>query len=139
MAAIHRAVATLRIIGPDLDPDQVTTMLGGTPTRTERKGQEISTGDGKPSRVARFGQWRIEAPAAQPGEINVQVKQFLEGLTNDVSVWRSLAGQFNIDIFCGWFMNETNEGEDINPETLLALGERGISLALDIYAPEYDA
>lgn len=136
MPAIHRAVATLRIVGPDLDPDQITTLLGGTPTRTERKGQEISNADGRPPRIARFGQWRIEAPAAQPGDINVQVNKLLEGLTKDVAVWRNLSSQFKVDIFCGWFMNKTNEGEDISPETLLALGERGISLALDIYAPD---
>jgi hypothetical protein len=136
MAAIYRAVATLRIIGADLDPEQVTMMLGGTPTRTERKGQEISKGDGRPPKIARLGQWQIEAPAAQPSDINGQVKQLLEGLTKDITVWRRLAGQYKIDIFCGWFMSETNEGEDINSETLLALGERGISLALDIYAPD---
>jgi hypothetical protein len=139
MAAIHRAVATFRIIGPDLDPEQVTTLLGGTPTRTERKGEEIPTSHGRPPRIARVGQWRIEVPVAQPSDINVQVKKLLDGLTKDIAVWRNLACQFKIDIFFGWFMNETNEGEDISAETLLALGERGIALGLDIYAPDEDA
>ena len=39
----------------------------------------------------------------------------------------------------GWFMKESNEGVDIKPSTLAALGSRGIALALDIYAPESDA
>lgn len=138
MAAIHRAIATLRIVGEDLEPEHVTALLGATPTRAERKGQEIPSTDGRPPRVARFGQWRMEASTSQPSDINAQVKQLLAVLTKDISVWRNLTGQYKTDIFCGWFMNESNEGEDINPETLAALGERGISLALDIYAPDND-
>jgi hypothetical protein len=139
MTAIHRAVATLRIIGSDLEPERITAILGGEPTRAERKGQEIVSADGKRTRLARFGHWRREAEATQPSDINAQVKQLLNGLTKDLSVWHSLTKQFKVDIFCSWFMNESNEGEDINPETLLLLGERGISLGLDIYAPDQDA
>ncbi len=63
----------------------------------------------------------------------------LEGLTQDFDVWHSLAGRYKIDVFCGWFMKESNEGVDITSETLVALGQRGIALALDIYAPDDNA
>jgi hypothetical protein len=36
-------------------------------------------------------------------------------------------------------MSHGNVGVEISPRTLLALGERGISLDLDIYAPDDEA
>jgi hypothetical protein len=41
-------------------------------------------------------------------------------------------------VFCGWFVNEGNEGVEIEPHALRALGERGIKLDLDIYGPDGD-
>jgi hypothetical protein len=139
MAAIHRAVATLRIFGPDLEPDKITALLGGSPSRTQRQGQQMASGEGMPPRIARFGQWRIDVPDTEPEDFDLQVCQILAGLSQDFEVWRSISQQYKVDMFCGWFMKESNEGADIKPETLAALGQRGIALALDIYAPDLDA
>ena len=43
--------------------------------------------------------------------------------------------KFEIDLFCGAFMQETSEGFEISAKTLLALGLRGIEFQLCIYAP----
>jgi len=40
-----------------------------------------------------------------------------------------------MDLFCGLFMKESSEGFSISPATLAMLGERGIELQFDIYAP----
>ncbi len=48
----------------------------------------------------------------------------------------ALASRFDIDLFCGWFMAGGNEGVELSPATLLALGERGIRLGIDLYAPD---
>jgi hypothetical protein len=51
-----------------------------------------------------------------------------------MGVWKALAARFRIDIFCGLFMEESNnEGLDLSPETLILLGERRFVLALDVY------
>jgi Domain of unknown function (DUF4279) len=136
---MNRAVATLRIIGSNLDPDEISALLGAVPSRSERQGQELPSAEGKPPRVARFGQWRIDAPETEPENLDLQVRHMLEALSQDLKIWRSLAKRYKVDVFCGWFMKETNEGVDIKPETLAALGQRGIALALDIYAPDTDA
>lgn len=139
MAAVHRAVATLRIIGDDLKPEEVSSLLGAAPSHSHTKGQELPSKEGRPPRIARFGRWSVDAPATEPENLDLQVAQILEGLSNDLELWRSLAKQYKVDLFCGWFMKESNEGVDIKPVTLAALGQRGISLALDIYAPDTDA
>ena len=40
-----------------------------------------------------------------------------------------------MDLFCGLFMHESNEGAEISPASLTALGDRGVKLSLDIYSP----
>jgi hypothetical protein len=138
MAHLQRAVASLRIAGEDLVPAEISALLGATPTHAQARGQELPLGSGG-TRVALFGQWRLEATDTEPEDLNRQVAELLGKLTSDLAVWRDLAKRFNIDLFCGWFMGGDNEGVTVEPQTLQSLGERGIALALDIYGPDGDA
>lgn len=138
MAHMHRSVATLRMMGDDLVPSEVSALLGAVPTFAQYKGQEIVTSAGR-VRVAKFGQWRLEATDAEPENLDAQVEEILGKLNQDLSVWKTLGASFQIDLFCGWFMKENNEGVAVSPSTLQALGSRGITLALDIYGPTDDA
>ena len=124
-------------MGDDLIPEEITKLLGAQPTDSHVKGQELSSASG--TRVAEFGMWRLSVPDREPEDINAQVECLLAGLTYDLQVWSLLASKFELDLFCGLFMNETNEGASLSPATLLALGQRGIEMSLDIYAPVSDA
>ena len=112
-------------------------MLAGSPTRAERKGEVIRTKAGE--RVASTGAWRLEASATEPEHLDAQVAELLGQLTPNLETWRALGERYRLDLFCGWFMKESNEGVSVSPATLLALGNRGIELGLDIYAPSQDA
>ena len=139
MAHLQRAVASLRIAGDDLIPEEVTALLGASPTHAQTKGQEIPLKSSSRTRVALFGQCRLHAAETEPEDLDGQVAELLGKLTNDLAIWQDLSCRFNIDLFCGWFMGGDNEGVTVEPETLKALGERGISLALDIYGPDAEA
>ncbi len=134
MAHLARSVATLRLIGDELVPDDVTKLLGVEPTEARGKGQEAGGG-----RVAKSGIWRLQARSREPEDLDGQVQELLDQLTADLNVWRHLSQRFRIDLFCGWFMDASNEGVSISPATLAALGARGIELGIDIYAPTNDA
>jgi hypothetical protein len=112
--------------------------LGSSPTHAQVKGQEIPAKAGR-TRSALFGQWRLHATVTEPENLDGQVAELLGTLTSDLTVWRDLAARFNIDLFCGLFMTGDNEGVTVEPKTRLALGERGITLSLDIYGPDSDA
>jgi ribosomal protein L19 len=137
MAQLARSVATLRIAGDDLIPEEISSLLGSEPTFAQRKGEEIPTKSGV--RIAMFGHWRLKAKDAEPEDLDGQITELLSKLTQDVQIWQLLGKRFRIDLFCGWFMNESNEGVSISPATLRSLGERGIELGLDIYAPDTEA
>lgn len=135
MAQLHQSVATLRIIGDDLIPEKITVLLGCEPTDSQTKGQIVrgpKTGREHPRQT---GMWRLEATDCEPEDLDKQVAELLGKLTPDVNIWSSLSEQFSIDLFCGLFMENTNEGVSISADTLLALGQRNIELGLDIYGP----
>jgi hypothetical protein len=138
MAHLHRAAASLRIAGKELVPDEITALLGSNPTHAQTKGQEILARSGR-TRTPLFGQWRLNANVTEPENLDSQVAELLGKLTTDLTIWRDLAARFDIDLFCGWFMSGGNEGVTIEPKTQLALGERGITLSLDIYGPDAGA
>ena len=137
MAQIHHSAACLRIFGDDLIPEEITQALRCTPTVAQRTGELIRYQSGR-ERVVNCGNWRLEAQSAKPEDINGQVRWLLSQVESDPKVWEALVHRFDVDIFCGLFMQESNEGMSLAPDVMALLGERGIHLALDIYNPSDD-
>jgi hypothetical protein len=135
MAAVGRSVATLRFFGDDLVPDEISSLLGGAPTWSARKGEVVPSKSPGGFRTVPTGCWCLEATETLPGDVDAQVSELLAALTQDLAVWSALAARFDVDLFCGWFMTKSNEGATVSPATLLELGQRGIELGLDIYGP----
>lgn len=126
MVEVARTKASLGFFGDALDPAELTRLLGAEPTHAYRKGDNARA----PGRV---GSWRLEAQAREPGDLDAQIRELLDGLTTDLSVWRELSTRFRSRVFCGLFMRESNEGLEIDPATLAELGARGLLLSMDIY------
>ncbi|WP_164080975.1 DUF4279 domain-containing protein [Stenotrophomonas maltophilia] len=135
MAAFDHSLVTLRFFGDDLLPDEISALLGATPTASHHKGQEIRGSQSGSVRTARTGSWRLSAPRREPEDLEAQIFEILDQLTGDLAVWQSLA-RFRPDLFCGLFMGSSNDGVSLSPRALLALGQRGIELGLDIYDAE---
>ena len=135
MAQLQKSVVTLRIYSDDLVPQQITELLGVSPTHAKSKGEKtVGSKTGK-EYIAKSGIWRICASDREPGDLDGQIREILSQVTADRSVWQSITTKYRVNLFCGLFMNETNDGVAISPQSLAALGERGIELWFDIYAP----
>jgi hypothetical protein len=133
MATVKRSRATLRICGDALEPDVITRVLGHGPTSAQTKGESLVGKKTGQVRIARSGMWRLDAAVREPADLDAQVEEILAKLVPDLDVWKSLTSEFRADLFCGLFMDRSNEGLSLSPETLAALGCRGIELGLDIY------
>ena len=131
MAALARSRAALRLFGDDLQPEEITALLGAPPTASRRRGEQDDRR--RNPRHWPTGAWILSADDLVPADPDRQVAQILDQLTADVAVWRSLAARFRVDMFCGWFMDEVNEGVSLSVATLRSLGERGILLDMDLY------
>jgi hypothetical protein len=134
MASLDHTAASLRIIGDDLNPAEITQLLGHEPTNAETKGQEIVGSATGNIRIARSGSWRLNAVKQSPGDLDAQIREILSKLTDNLNVWKNLAGKYRMDLFCGLFLKGVNEGASISAESLASLGNRGIEIGLDIYA-----
>ena len=137
MAHISESAVCLRITRDDLDPKEITRLLGCSPTRSCVKGDAVNIRNTGRERIEKIGCWAIDVERSCPENIDRQVNQIFTQLCADLSVWGAIAKTCDIYLFCGLFMDKGNEGMDISPLTLTSIGERGIRMGLDIYGP-YD-
>lgn len=137
MPRLDRSVAALRFFGDDLDPEEITRLLGATPSLGARKGGVRLTPGGR-EKAARTGTWVLEAKDRSPADLDGQIEELLSPLTTDMSVWSDLRRRYSADIFLGLFLAQSNEGIALSPETMGAVGSRGLVLNADIYAPASD-
>jgi len=133
MAVLNRTAASLRVGGDSLKPDEISSLLGVEPTLGQTKGQVFVGKNTGKERVAKSGMWSLKAESKEPGDIESQILALLEITTDDLSIWKNISNRYSIDIFCGFFMESGNEGIEISPKALKALGDRNIELAMDIY------
>ncbi len=138
MTHLSKSKVTLRIMGEELIPDEISKLLGSDATHYYKKGDVFKSKSTGNERIEKIGMWRIQATEQVPENIDAQILEIIKKLTNDLNVWKSLSSKYEIDLFCGLFMKESNEGLEISPSSLKILGERGILLALDIYDPDDD-
>jgi len=125
----------LRIGGDSLKPDAISRLLGCSPTLAYVKGR-IEPSKGK-AIVRETGGWHLDAAEQQPGDVNAHVSELFRRVNNDVSAWATLSGRYEIDLFCVYFMSETDESLEVSAATLKVLGDRDIKLELSIYAPTH--
>jgi hypothetical protein len=130
--SVDACSVTLRFFGEDLDPDEVTQLLGVDPSGAYRKG-DIFRGK-KYDRVQKTGSWRFTIEKLAGVELEDQINELLDQLPSDLGIWRELTKRFEADLFCGLWMKRWNRCLDFAPQTLLKMGERGLILQFDIYA-----
>lgn len=139
MGIAEYSLATLRIFGDHLVPEDMTALMGCTPDSACAKG-DIRIGSRTGRRlVEKTGRWILSASRQEPEDIPAQITEILGKLPRDQEVWRRLGLTYRIDLFCGVFMRSTNDGLLFPAEILKLLSERGIALSIDVYAPHDDA
>ena len=137
MASIFKTALSIRLFGDDLDPDEISRLLGAAPSESYRKGDLRETPMGGKI-IKKTGSWTLRAEERSPGDLSAQIVEVLCRLTPDLSVWEALGQRYRCDLFCGLFMEEGNEGEELTVEALTMLSERGLKLQIDIYTPPHD-
>ncbi|MGX1786746.1 DUF4279 domain-containing protein [Bosea sp. NPDC055332] len=132
MAELSETAASLRFGGDDLDPTEISRLLGAVPTLCYRKGERRLRPDGQEI-LCGSGLWMLSAERVRPGNLDRQVAELLAPLSQDLAVWNDLSRRFGGVIFSGLFLESANEGIGLQPQTMLALGSRGLGLDMDLY------
>jgi len=130
---------TLRISSDDLDPKEVTSLLGCQPDAAERKGDQILGPDGSAVRLAQTGSWRLMLAPTTTDEWDCGEAMMLvmKRLPTDANVWRSLTQRFSVVFFVGLSMDSVNKGFSMSPDVMSYLGARGIRVDFDVYCEDH--
>ena len=94
MAVLSGSAASLRFFGDDLDPDELTHLLGCQPTKSEKKGEELFGKVTGRKRIAPSGGWWLRAERREHGDLDAQISEILDQLTDDMSIWQDLTSRF---------------------------------------------
>lgn len=129
MPLVGETKVALRIFGDALVPEEISSLLGAIPNQTYRKGDPM-----RGLSVRKTGMWSLVAKPRQPGDLDDQVAEIFARATSDLEIWRKLAARYRVDLFCGLFMKESNEGLTLALGTLAAAADRDIQIHLDIYS-----
>lgn len=135
MAQIHHSAACLRISGDELVPEEITRILRCTPTSAQRTGKVLRYRTGG-ERVVKCGNWRLNTARAEPEDLNGQIRWLLSQVESDPEVWKSLVEKFDVDIFCGLFMQGANHGMSLAPDVMRCwANEESIWTSISTVAP----
>lgn len=124
---------SLFIVGENLNPEDVSTLLGSPPHLAGKKGDSIvhkTTRGETVSRRAVAGYWRREVSLPPGSTIDSAVRELFAGLAEDAAVWRSLSSAFRAGISVMDAAPDTTP-RSIFPEPMLALfRQRGLDISI---------
>jgi hypothetical protein len=135
---IEAAGASLCIHGEDLDPDEITRILGLPPTHRHRRGDR----HGPKSRPARMGFWGYGVDSAELDEAvgdprepaDLVLGRLLDRLPSDPSLWAGLVQQYQMRIFFCISFEGYNKGFGLSARNLRRAAALGVPLDFDLYA-----
>jgi hypothetical protein len=120
---------TLGVYGDDLDPDEISAVLGRAPTSAHRKGDV-----GKRGHVRRAGVWLLSLEGtADPEKLT---RKLLDKLPTDERVWKRLAKRHEVQLRFGLFLERWNRGLDFTPELVVRMAKLHARINFDIYCPD---
>jgi hypothetical protein len=144
MAHISRTRATFRIgadpfehAGVLPDASLVTRTIGIQPSRSHNPGDR----QGPKAAPFKNGQWSLRSPLAEDSALELHLTWLLERLLPvREKILEVLDGDTRLSayFFCGLWLTEFNEGLELTPATLDAIGSLRATLGLDIYQSDED-
>lgn len=129
---IDEVSVTLGIHGDDLDPDEVTSILGRNPTAAHRRGDLHSKGRG----VRRRGAWLLSVRGKSPTSPASLLNDLLDLVTSEPEAWASLLRRFDVGVGFGLLILGWNRGFDLPHATLRRLVALGLSVDFDVYSDD---
>jgi len=127
---IGRIQVSLRVFGDDLDPASVSALLDAHPTKSYRKGEVIP--GVRTHRIALTGMWILQGDEQGDSTLEERIHRLLDRVSAASDSWTALA-PYRKNVFCGLYLNAWNQGCSLSSKLLERLGERGLTLDLDIY------
>lgn len=107
---------SLGFYGDSLNPSEVSTLLGRTPTSSCVKG-DIVHKNGR-TRTERTGRWLLSVDPKPGQSLGPQLAHLFSGLTPDLSIWERLTSQFKSRFVVSAWIRSWNRGLEVEPRLL---------------------
>jgi len=120
---------TLGVHGDDLDPDEVSRLMGCAPTSAHRRGEPRLSGSPWPR-----GAWLLSVEGKSPTGPEELVHLLLARLPADEAFWSEVRARFRLKLSFGIFSERWNRGFELSAEALRRINVLGAGVGVDIYA-----
>ena len=122
--------ASLAVYGEDLEPGDVTNLLGIEPTFSFRRGYRR-----RPTSVpAPRGGWFLKMRAVDHPDPGALIGTLLSKLPADREIWGQLNARFKVQLRVAIHMQGWNKGFGIDPASVARLATTGAEVVFDVYA-----
>lgn len=129
--SFSRAFFLLEIYRDDLDPQAITDVLGISPTKSYRKGDERPKG----SQYYRTGGWILDSGEQQLADDDggdKRLQDWLASLPSDATIWKSLQS-YEPRVRLVLYTDQMNAEFRLRPLAANELSKRGLTLLIDPY------
>jgi hypothetical protein len=127
---------SLSIRAPDLDPDEISGLLGVWPDVAWRKGVRYRARTGTRGRLPSFGNWSICLRCEQTDEWDLEaaIDSVLDRIAVSDDVWRLIVSKAKARLFIGLTLDTRNRGFGLSSALLRRIADYEIQLDFDIYS-----
>lgn len=120
---------SLGVHGDDLDPDEISRLLGCAPTSSHRRGDARRSGPPWAK-----GGWLLSVEAKSPAGPDELVHLLLARLPTEHAVWTDLRRRFHVQLSFGIFTERWNRGFDLTADAVRRINVLGAGVGFDLYA-----
>lgn len=125
---------TLRLMGADLEPQEVTLALGLEASSSHRRGDVRKNRAGREYSAYTEGLWELHSTLEATASLDQHLRSLLGLLRGRHEVIRKLRDEgLRADLLIGIFGSDSNVGFGVSPESLAEIAELGLALEFDVY------
>lgn len=129
-----KITASFRVMGAQLDPDEVSALLEIKPDLCHRRGDPHFGKGGRQYSDFSEGLWSFRSDSATCGDVESHVEDITKRLNGrGDSIRRLLAAGLRAEIFIGVIGIVGNYGFSLRSDIVKAIGELGLEIDFDLY------
>lgn len=129
-----RIKLSFRVMGRELDPDEVSAALRLQPAECHRRDDPHLGKGGRRYGTFREGLWMLKSNAAPEANLEAHLRDVLQRLSGREAILRQFRENgLRMDVFVGVFGITCSRGFSLSPELARSLGELGLMIGFDLY------
>ncbi|HEX5139989.1 MAG TPA: DUF4279 domain-containing protein [Dehalococcoidia bacterium] len=122
---------TICFYGDDLEPDELTRLLGMAPTHAHRPGDPVLSTRFR--NTYKKGAWILDLDDVEGADPEDAIIQLLQWLPVDDPIWLELTAAFDVRIGLSLVLKDWTRGFSLGAATLERLGALGLRLDVEIW------